>query len=144
MTHAKRSNKDARSTGQAHAIEDDLLLDEMFPGRLADRLRQRGHNVIAITDDPELRALSDADVYSWAAAHRRRILTENVKDFRPLLLQALEAGGPCAALLLSSSRTFPRSRRSPGPLEFDIHAWLAQSLGTRAVEEWLQPPGLDH
>jgi predicted nuclease of predicted toxin-antitoxin system len=143
MTDAKRSNKDTRSTGEAHSTADALLLDEMFPGRLADRLRQRGHDVVAITDHPELRALSDADVYSWAAAHGRRILTENVKDFRPLLLQALEAGGPCAALLLSSSRTFPRSRKSPRPLELAIHAWFTQSRGTGVVEEWLQPLGRD-
>ena len=38
--------------------------------------------------------MTDADIFTWAVAQRRWLLTENVKDFRPLLLRALQAGAP--------------------------------------------------
>jgi Trk K+ transport system NAD-binding subunit len=34
-----------------------LLLDEQISGNVADRLRGRGHDVVAITADPSLRAV---------------------------------------------------------------------------------------
>lgn len=118
-----------------------LLLDEMFSAQLARSLRSRGHDVIAVVESPELRALTDADIFKWAASHGRRVLTENVKDFRPLLLQAHESGASCANLLLTSSRTFPRSRNSLGLLTDAIDNWLTLSANvSRATEEWLLGP----
>ena len=70
-----------------------LLLDEMFSPAIAAELRERGHDVIAVADRPDLRAKSDEEIFTWASAERRWLLTENVKDFRPILLRAL-AGGP--------------------------------------------------
>jgi len=41
---------------------------------------------LALAADPvELRALSDPDVYESAADQRRRVVTENVRDFRTLV-----------------------------------------------------------
>lgn len=118
-----------------------LLLDEMFPPQLAGTLRARSHDVIAVVEDPQLRALNDQDIFAWAASHGRRILTENVKDFRPLLLAAQEAGEACADLLLTSSRTFPRSRSNPAPLTDALDNWLtAAATTTRSIEEWLPGP----
>lgn len=121
-----------------------LLLDEMFPSTLAEALRSRGHDVIAVVDHAELRAGGDAAVFGWAAQTGRRILTENVKDYRPLLQRALESRAPRADLLLTSSRTFPRSRRNPRPLIGALDQWLTSSrTATRSVEEWLPTPSTD-
>lgn len=62
-----------------------LLLDEMFAPQIAEALRRRGHDVVALVADPELRALPDPEVYEWAGGQRRRVVTENVKDFRVLV-----------------------------------------------------------
>ena len=51
-----------------------------------------------------------------AAGQGRWLVTENVKDFRPILLQALQAGSPILGLVFTTSRAFPRSRKNPGPL----------------------------
>lgn len=121
-----------------------LLLDEMFPSALAEALRSRGHDVIAVVDHVELRAGGDAAVFEWAAQTGRRILTENVKDYRPLLQRALDSRAPRADLLLTSSRTFPRSRRSPRPLIDALDHWLTSSrTATRSFEEWLPTPSTD-
>jgi predicted nuclease of predicted toxin-antitoxin system len=71
-----------------------LLLDEMFSPAIASELRERDHNVIAVADRPDLRPKSDEEIFAWASTERRWLLTENVKDFRPIMLRALPGGPP--------------------------------------------------
>src|SRR5579863_8056448 len=101
-----------------------LLLDEMFSPVIAADLRQLGHDVIAVADRPDLRSKPDEEIFAWASTEKRWLLTENVKDFRPIMLRALSAGVPGCGLLFTSSRAFPRSRKSPGSLTRALHAWL--------------------
>lgn len=116
-----------------------LLLDEMHAPVVAAALRDRGHDVIAVVEQDELRALTDHELFRWAAEHGRRIVTENVKDFAPLLRRAEELDRQAASLLFTSSRTFPRSRRTPRPLIDALDAWLrAAEVAPAPVEDWLQ------
>lgn len=67
--------------------------------------------------------------------------TENVKDFQPILQQALQAGSPAVGLLFTSGRSFRRSRKNPGPLISAIHAWLATGPPPPPLpEDWLPLP----
>jgi hypothetical protein len=84
-----------------------LLLDEMFAPRIAEALRERKHNVIALVERPDMRAMPDEEVFAWAAVQRCWLLTENVKEFQPITLRALPANASTAGLLLTSRRTFP-------------------------------------
>ncbi len=119
----------------------DLLFDEMFSPAIAEALRGKGRLVQSVAERVDLRALADEDIYAWAAARSGCwILTENVKDFRPLMLQALQVGAATAGLLFTSSRTFPRSRLNPGPLIDAINAWLERGRPEPPlIEDWLQP-----
>jgi predicted nuclease of predicted toxin-antitoxin system len=115
-----------------------LLLDELFSPGIAAELCQRGHDVIAVADRPDLRAKSDEEIFAWASAERRWLLTENVKDFRPIMLRVLSAGSPGCGLLFTSSRAFPRSRKNPGPPIDALHAWLTDGVPAPPVtESWL-------
>jgi predicted nuclease of predicted toxin-antitoxin system len=117
-----------------------LLLDEMHAPVVAATLRDRGHDVIAVAEQDELRALTDEELFRWAGEHDRRIVTENVKDFAPLLRRAEGLRHQVALLLFTSSRTFPRSRRNPGPLIDALDAWLrAAQASAPPIEDWLQP-----
>ena len=117
-----------------------LLLDEMHAPVVAAELRDRGHDVLAVADQDDLRALTDEELFRWAADHDRRIVTETVKDFAPLLRRADELGQHAVRLLFTSSRTFPRTRRNPGPLIDALDAWLRAALVSEPpVEDWLQP-----
>ncbi len=58
-----------------------LLVDEMYPPTIAEQLRLRGHDVVAVTARPELRALADPDVFAAAQEERRAVVTENIGDF---------------------------------------------------------------
>jgi hypothetical protein len=118
-----------------------LLLDEMFSPAIAAELRELGHDVIAVADRPDLRSKSDEEIFAWASAERRWLLTENVKDFRPIMLRALQAGPPGGGLLFTSVPAFPRSRKSPGSLIRALHAWLTTGPPTPPVtESWLLGP----
>ena len=116
-----------------------LLLDEMFAPMLAEALRERRHRVVALVERPEMRAMTDEEVFAWAAARRCWLLTENVKDFQPIKLRALQANAATAGLLFTSSRTSPRSRQHVGLLVNALDAWLTQGPpGPPIIEDWLQ------
>jgi hypothetical protein len=115
-----------------------LLLDEMFSPAIAEELRGLGHDVIAVADHADLRAKSDEEIFAWASAEKRWLLTENVKDFRPIMLRSLQAGITGCGLLFTSSRAFPRSRKNPGPLIRALHVWLTNGPPAPPVtESWL-------
>ena len=115
-----------------------LLLDEMFSPAIAAELRGLGHDAIAVAARPDLRSKSDEEIFAWASAEKRWLLTENVKDFRPIMLRALQAGPPGCGLLPTSSRAFPRSRKNPGPLITALRAWLTAGPPAPPVtESWL-------
>jgi predicted nuclease of predicted toxin-antitoxin system len=115
-----------------------LLLDEMFAPAIAAEIRELGHDVIAVADRPDLRSKSDEEIFAWANTEKRLLLTENVKDFRPILLRALQAETPSCGLLFTSSRAFPRSRKNPGPLIHALNAWLTAGPPALPVTEaWL-------
>ena len=68
------------------ADQRQLLLDEMFSPALAVALRDVGYDVVAVAERSDLRAISDDKVFAAACADGRWLVTENVKDFRPILL----------------------------------------------------------
>lgn len=116
-----------------------LLLDEMFSPVVAEQLRDRGYDVVAVAADPTLRAMEDAALYEWAGSQGRRVVTENAQDFRPLLWREEGRTGP--GILLTSSRAFPRSRRSVGLLVTALENWLVQSDSAgQPPEDWLEKP----
>jgi len=115
-----------------------LVLDEMFSPAIAKALRDLGHDVVGVAERADLRSMTDDELFAWSTSGRRWLLTENVKDFRPIMLRALQAGGTTTGLLFTSSRAFPRSRKTPGPLIHALHAWLlAGPPAPPLTEDWL-------
>jgi hypothetical protein len=113
----------------------------MFSPRIAAALRELKHDVVAVAERIDLRSMTDDDVFAWACVDGRWLLTENVKDFRPILLRAMQSSAAITGLLLTSSRTFPRSRQNPGPLIDALHAWLlAGPPPPPMTEDWLVNP----
>ncbi len=85
-----------------------LLLDEMWPPELARQLRDRGHDVVAVAERPDLVGMPDAAIFAAAGREGRAIVTENVADFRPLAAADVSAGRAHPGLVLTSNRQFPR------------------------------------
>jgi predicted nuclease of predicted toxin-antitoxin system len=93
-----------------------LLLDEHYSPVLAQQLRQRGHDVLAVIELPALRQQPDAEVLAWAATAGRAVVTENVDDFLRLHADYLSRGHLHWGLVLTTRRKFPRSSESMGRL----------------------------
>lgn len=119
-----------------------LLLDEMYPARLAVDLRARGHDVVAVKERPDLREQADEAILRAAAAERRALLTENVGDFRVLVERFAAEGERHYGVLLVSARSLPRSRRGRGPLLRGIESFLQLHPGEEELIDswdWLTP-----
>ena len=60
-----------------------LLLDEQLSPTIAEQLRARSHDVVSAAE-VELAGAADERVLSSAARDRRTVVTNNIKDFRPM------------------------------------------------------------
>lgn len=119
-------------------IDGDRFASSVARDRSATRRRV---DLLAVAEHDGLRALSDAESCAWAESNQRRIVTEDVKDFAPLLRAAHQAGHHSLSALLTSARTFSRSRRRPGQLIEALDEWLSLDDEHRhPAEDWLAPP----
>jgi predicted nuclease of predicted toxin-antitoxin system len=125
----------------ARVSGERLLLDEHYSPQLARALRERGHDVVALLENAALVGQPDDVVFAWAATQRRRIVTENIADFRPLQARALDVGSPAADLLLVLTGRFARTPARRHELVDGLHRWLVDAARTaRPAEDWLAPP----
>lgn len=85
-----------------------LLLDEMYPKAIAEGLRARGHDAVAIVEVPELRNVSDAEVFAAAQREQRAVVTENVPDFVPIANEHDAGGQAHYGLVLVHPSKYPR------------------------------------
>lgn len=115
-----------------------LLLDEMWPPVVAEALRQRGHDVVAVAAYRDLRSATDEAVVEAARAEGRAIVTEDVKDFRTLATTAIRAGRDHPPLILTSSKAWPRA--NPGTIGRLVKALDALLTADEAIEgeRWLE------
>jgi hypothetical protein len=84
-----------------------LLLDEQISGKVAERLRDRGHDVTAATDDPSLRGLSDPDLFEVAQQLGRTLVTYNRVDFEPIIREYAQMGREHHGLVIVHPTRFP-------------------------------------
>jgi predicted nuclease of predicted toxin-antitoxin system len=91
-----------------------LLLDEMLDASIAHGLRKRGYDVAAIQRDAALEGKDDPDVLRTATQQNRVLVTNNVEDFARLHQRFLADGEEHAGIILVSSRSLPRSKRTIG------------------------------
>jgi hypothetical protein len=99
-----------RSSGAARV---KLLLDEMLSPLIAERLRERGHDVEAIKGSKH-EELSDSDVMNLARAQGRALVTNNLVDFRPLHHEAITPGGDGHFGMVFMSSAYRRTKADTG------------------------------
>lgn len=115
-----------------------LLLDEQISGKVAERLRGRGHDVLAATDDPGLRGLSDPDLFEVAQQQGRALATYNRSDFEPIVRTFAAANREHHGLVIIHPLRFPSWEFAR--LAAAIEGFLeGPSLG-RGFLVWLQEP----
>ena len=117
-----------------------LLLDEVLSPVIARELQARGHDVQAVAAHPEREALPDPEVLALARAERRVLVTNNVRDFRPLHVEAVVPGGPGHYGMIFMSGNYRRTKNDIGRIIAALEVKLTQYPSDEALansEEWL-------
>lgn len=117
------------------------LLDEHLSGRIAQLLRERGLDAQAVVERADLLQASDAQIMDAAQREGRAVVTNNIKDFRPLAAERLAAGhGHAGVILLPARRS--RGRDATGWLADAIETVMrAHPAGLDGTEHWIAPLG---
>jgi len=117
-----------------------LLLDEMLSPVIARELRERGHDVESIAGNPGREAMSDTDVLALARAEHRAIVTNNLRDYRPLHNEAIVPGGDGHFGMIFMPGTYRRTKADIGRIIAALEAILAHHPGENDLangEAWL-------
>ncbi len=113
-----------------------LLLDEQISGKVAERLRDRGHDVIAATADPSLRGLSDPDLFDVAQRQGRAMVTYNRPDFEAIVREYVETNRDHHGLVIVHPTRFPSWEFARLASAFDV--LLERPDPGRSFLIWLQ------
>ena len=116
-----------------------LLLDEQISGRVAERLRDRGHDVIATTAEPSLRGLSDSDLFEFAQREGRAVVTYNRADFEAIVREYAEANRQHAGLVIVHPTRLPSWEFAR--LSKALADLIADGSPGKSFLIWLQAPG---
>ena len=121
-----------------------LLLDEHLSPEIARQLRDRGHDVVSVSDRPGLRGRPDRVHFASLPDEQRAIVTRDLGDFRPLLANALRRGDVTYGLVCVPPR-FPLNRDGIGRLVKALDMLLRAHPEIDAAvdlggEIWLEDP----
>lgn len=114
-----------------------FLLDEHYPGWLADELADEGVDAVAlVAHRPELRSLDDGRVLAAAVAEGRVVVTEDVTTFAA----AIEMVPNHVGVVYCHHARFPRTRPGLAKLRKALCALAADppaGLGSSPTIWWL-------
>jgi hypothetical protein len=113
-----------------------LLLDEQISGKVAERLRDRGHDATATTADPGLRGLSDPDLFDVAQQRGRAMVTYNRPDFEAIVREYVETNREHHGLVIVHPTRFPSWEFAR--LASALQALLERPDSGRSFLIWLQ------
>jgi len=113
------------------------LLDEQLSPQIAALLRHAGYDVLAVADRDDLVGCSDRVALEVAGSEGRALVTNNIKDFRPLAAEWLAAGRTHPGLILLPSA---RTRTAVAALAAAIEAILHHHPdGIPGSDRWVGP-----
>jgi uncharacterized protein with PIN domain len=114
------------------------LLDAQLSQEIAKVLRARGLDVEAVTSRADIADnASDAEIVEIAAGEDRAVVTNNIKDFRPIAARRLQQGQGHGGLILVPS-TRRRTKATSTALADDIERIMREHPnGLAGTERWL-------
>jgi hypothetical protein len=117
------------------------LLDEQLSPQIAVLLREAGYDVVAVAERDELVGSTDSTLLEVATSEGRAVVTNNIKDFRPLVAERLAQGRTHGGLILVPSKR-TRTRAAVATLGSAIEKVLHENPdGLSGSERWIGPSG---
>jgi hypothetical protein len=119
-----------------------LLLDEMYPYSIAEQLRARGHDVVAVGERSPLRGASDQEVFGVALQEARALVTADI-GFRKVDADHRARGHSHHGIVFTSNKRFPRgSAGTTGRIVRALDRFLREDSGGLALNSsftyWLR------
>lgn len=99
--------------------------------RVGSQLRRSGHDVRAVDEERELEGLADSDLLELSATDNRVLVTFNVRDFVPLIVEHASMGRTHAGVILV-----------PGSVRHEAFSLIATSID-RALQGSTQAEWID-
>jgi hypothetical protein len=115
-----------------------LLLDEMLAAGIAEQVRGRGHDALAVDETPELRGLADPDLFAQAQEQERAIVTYNREDFLALDREYRSRQREHHGIVILHPRRFPQGAASIGPLVTALANFVEAGPPYPSFIHWLQ------
>ena len=113
-----------------------LALDHHYSYVIAERLRERGHDVVA-TYEQGWQQASDEDLLGHCSNEGRALLTNNVRDFVAIAQRWAEEGRQHAGLIFTSDASLPRTRAMIGTYVERLERLLVENPGEQDVVDQL-------
>lgn len=115
----------------------------MYATAVAEQLRERSHDVIAVAERADLRGTPDEDLLAWAQAEDRALVTDNQRDFIALHRRRIASGHDHEGLILTTNRRFPRGQPATTgklvvALELFLHSTARSIARNPSFIHWLQ------
>lgn len=109
-----------------------LLLDEMYPYSIAEQLRSRGHDVVAVSERAEVRGTPDDALFTHAQDEQRALVTDDI-GFLTLEAGWRGRGEAHHGLVFTSNRRYPRGEaRTVGRLVRGLDRFLSDDAAALA------------
>jgi predicted nuclease of predicted toxin-antitoxin system len=109
-----------------------LLLDEHYADHIAVQLRAAGHDAVTVSERG-LKGTDDEPLLALAASEDRALLTNNARDFLPLVARWAASGEDHCGVLLTSDSSLPRGKSSIGLYVKLLRRLMDANPGTRAL-----------
>jgi predicted nuclease of predicted toxin-antitoxin system len=109
-----------------------LLLDEHYANQIATDLRAAGHDVVTVSE-LQMKGIGDESLLELASSEQRALLTNNARDFIPIVGRWATSGRDHCGLLLTSDDRMPRHKGTSGLYVRTLRAIMEANPGPDAL-----------
>jgi hypothetical protein len=113
-----------------------LLLDEHYANAIALQLRTADLDVVTVLD-LDCNGIDDDQLLRIAASQDRALLTNNARDFIPLVTRWSASGEEHCGVLLTADSSMPRGRKGIGLYITVLRTLMVANPGIRSLANQL-------
>jgi predicted nuclease of predicted toxin-antitoxin system len=109
-----------------------LLLDEHYATKIAAELRAAGHDTVSVSE-LQAKGIDDESLLELASSENRALLTNNARDFIPIVGRWAASGRDHCGLRLTSDDSMPRHKGTIGLYVRTLRAIMEANAAPRAL-----------
>jgi len=109
-----------------------LLLDEHYANEIATELRMAGYDAVTVSE-LRIRGIDDETLLELASSDDRTLLTNNARDYMPIVGRWATSGRDHCGLLLTSDASMPRHKGTIGLYVRILRAIMDANVDPRAL-----------